>query len=86
MHIPASVNVSLQWLIDMLDLNIGKAQHALQATQMRRLSVDFLIMDQLHELHAQCLATVKFHMSWLIVKYPSDLFEVELSYVYTKDM
>ena len=40
---PSSVtDVTLQRLVDMLERNVGKAQHAIQAAQLRRLSVDFL--------------------------------------------
>ena len=52
---------------------------------MRSLSVDFVNMDQLQDLHTQCLATAKLYDSHLIVKYPSDFFQVELSYPYIKD-
>ena len=83
---PSSVtHVTLQRLVDMLERNIGKAYHAIQASQMRRLSVDFLNMDQLHDLHTRCLNTANLHNSKLIVEYPSDFFQVQLSYVYTKD-
>ena len=78
-------DVTLQRLVDMLDWNIGKAQRAIQATQMRWLSVDFLYVDQLHDLHAQCLVTAKMYDSKLIVEYPLDFFQIELSYIYTKD-
>ena len=69
----------------MLERNVGKAYHAIQATQMRRLSVDFLNVDQLHDLQARCLATANQHNLKLIVEYPLDFFQVELSYVYTED-
>ena len=69
----------------MLDRNIGKASCAIQAAQMQCLCVDFLNVDQLHDLHARCLATANQHHSKLIIEYPSDFFQVELSYVYTKD-
>ena len=69
----------------MLDRNIGKAYHAIQATQMRHLSVDFLNVDQLHNLHARCLTTANQHRSNLIIEYLLDFFQVEPSYVYTKD-
>ena len=83
---PSSVtDVTLQRLIDMLERNVGKAYHAIQAVQMRRLSVDFLNVDQLHDLHARCLNTTNQHNSKLIFEYPSDFFQVKLSYVYTKD-
>ena len=52
---------------------------------MQCLCVDFLNVDQLHDLHARCLATANQHNSKLIVEYPSDFFQVKLSYVYTKD-
>ena len=49
---PSSItNVTLQRLVYMLDWNIWKAQRAIQAAQMRCLSVDFLNVDQLHDLH-----------------------------------
>ena len=49
---PSSItNVTLQRLVYMLDWNIWKAQRAIQAVQMRCLSVDFLNVDQLHDLH-----------------------------------
>ena len=83
---PSSVtDVTLQRLVDMLEQNVGKANHAIQATQIRRLSVYFRNVDQLHDLHARCLATANQHNSKLIVEYPLDFFQVELSYVYTKD-
>ena len=83
---PSSVtDVTLQRLVDMLERNVGKAQRAIQAAQLRRLSVDFLTVDQLQDLHAKCLTTATQHNSKLIVEYPSDFFQVELSYVYTKD-
>ena len=83
---PSSVtHVTLQRLVDMLERNIGKAYHAIQASQMQRLSVDFLNVDQLHDLHTRCLNTANLHNSKLIVEYPSDFFQVQLSYVYTKD-
>ena len=83
---PSSVtDVTLQRLVDMLERNIGKAQRAIQAAQLQRLSVDFLTVDQLQDLHAKCLTTATQHNSKLIVEYPSDFFQVELSYVYTKD-
>ena len=69
----------------MLERNVGKAYHAIQAAQMRRLSVDFLNVDQLHDLHARCLNTANQHNSKLIIEYPLDFFQVELSYIYTKD-
>ena len=78
-------NISLQCLVDMLDWNIGMAQHAIQAPQMNGLSVDFLNMDQLHNLHSQCLATAKLYDSQLILEYPLENFQFELSYVYTND-
>ena len=38
---PSSItDVTLQRLVDMLEQNVGKANCAIQATQMRRLSVD----------------------------------------------
>ena len=83
---PSSVtDVTLQRLVDMLERNVGKAQRAIQAAQLRRLSVDFLTVDQFQDLHAKCLTTATQHNSTLIVEYPSDFFQVELSYVYTKD-
>ena len=83
---PSSVtDVTLQRLVDMLEQNVGKANHAIQATQIRRLSVYFRNVDQLHDLHARCLATANQHNSKLIIEYPSDFFQVELSFVYTKD-
>ena len=83
---PSSVtDVTLQRHVDMLERNVGKSYHAIQATQMQHLSVDFLNVDQLHDLHARCLATANQHHSKLIIEYPSDFFQVELSYVYTKD-
>ena len=83
---PSSItDVTLQRLVDMLEQNVGKANCAIQATQMRRLSVDFLNVDQLHDLHARCLATANQHNSNLIIEYPSDFFQVQLSFVYTKD-
>jgi len=49
---PSSVtDVTLQRLVDMLERNVGKAQRAIQAAQLRRLSVDFLTVDQLQDLH-----------------------------------
>ena len=57
----------------------------IQATQMRRLSVDFINVDQLHDLQARCLATANQHNLKLIIEYPMDFFQVELSYIYTKD-
>ena len=55
---PSSVtDVALQRIVDMLDQNIAKAYHAIQAAQMQCLSVDFLNVDQLHNLHARCQAT-----------------------------
>ena len=78
-------DVTLQRLMDMLDQNVGKAQCAIQGAQMRCLSVDFLNVEQLHDLLTQCLATAKMYNSKLIIEYPLDFFQVELSYVYTKD-
>ena len=73
---PSSItDVTLQRLVDMLEQNVGKANCAIQATQMRRLSVDFLNVDQLHNLHARCLATSNQHNSKLIIEYPSDFFQ-----------
>ena len=61
---PSSItDVTLQRLMDMSDRNVGKAQRAIQAAQMRCLSVDFLNVDQLHDLHTQCLATAKMYDS-----------------------
>ena len=55
---PSSVtDVALQRIVDMLDQNIAKAYHAIQAAQMQCLSMDFLNVDQLHNLHARCQAT-----------------------------
>ena len=83
---PSSItNVTLQRLVYMLDWNIWKAQRAIQAAQMRCLSVDFLNVDQLHDLHTQCLATAKMYDSKLIIGYPLHFFQVELSYIYSKD-
>ena len=84
-NLSSVTNITLQRLVDIPDRNIGKANHAIQAAQMRCLSVDLLNMDQLHNLHARCLATANQHNSKLIVDYPSDFFQVELSYIYTKD-
>ena len=59
---PSSItDVTLQWLIDMLEQNVGKANRAIQAAQMWRLSVDFLNVDQLHDLHARCPAQLEAH-------------------------
>ena len=44
-------DVTLQRLMDMLDQNVGKAQHAIQAAQIKCLSVDYTNVDQLHDLH-----------------------------------
>ena len=83
---PSSItDVTLQRLMDMSDRNVGKAQRAIQAAQMRCLSVDFLNVDQLHDLHTQCLATAKMYDSKLIIGYPLHFFQVELSYIYSKD-
>ena len=74
---PSSVtHVTLQRLIDMLDWNIGKAQHSIQAAQMAWLSVDFLSVDQLHDLNAWCLATAKMYNSKLIIVYPQTSFKL----------
>ena len=82
---PSSItNVTLQRL-DMLECNVRKAYRAMQAAQMWCLSVDFLNVDQLHNLHGRCLATANQHNLKLIVEYPLDFFQVELSYVYTED-
>ena len=65
---PSSVtDVTLQRLVDMLERNVGKAQCAIQAAQLGRLSVDFLTVDQLQDLHAKCLNTATQHNSKLIV-------------------
>ena len=74
---PSSItDVTLQRLMDMSDRNVGKAQRAIQAAQMRCLSVDFLNVEQLHDLLTQCLATAKMYNSKLIIVYPQTSFKL----------
>jgi len=61
------------------------AINAIQAAQNHRLAIDFLTPDQLNRLYSKLIITAQEHSDNLVSENPSDLFQMELSYIYDKD-
>jgi hypothetical protein len=61
---------------------LEKATHVTQIAQSHRLAVDFLPADQLPELFQRLEGQAQAIDHKLIIKQPSDLFQLELSYFY----
>lgn len=59
--------------------------NAIQAAQQHRLAIDFLTPDQLQRLYLSLIETSKQHNCDLVSENPSDLFQMELSYLFDKN-
>jgi len=80
---PAAVtHATLQHLMTLISDNITRLVNALQVAQTRRLAIDFLSPSQILNLFQRCAETAAEHQSVLIPEHPSDLFQLEVSYVY----
>jgi len=62
--------------------DLAAASAAIQQAQHRRLSVDFLKPERLHQVFNAVKAKAMHLQSHLLVEHPSDLFQLELSYLY----
>jgi Baculovirus F protein len=73
-----------QWCRDMerdLYAQTQKVVHAVQAAQNHRLSVDILTSDQLDRLFKKLTGVAKKLNNQLLITQPSDLFQLEVSYL-----
>jgi Baculovirus F protein len=78
----ASIARLLSDLEDNLRQRLNKVTHVIQIAQTHRLAIDFLPASQLPKLFERLTNQAKAMDHQLIVKKPSDLFQLELSYFY----
>jgi hypothetical protein len=65
-----------------LHFHMQKLTRALQATHLRRLSVNLLDSKQLRHIFDTTTRKAKTHQYQLIIRHPSDLFQIKTSYVH----
>jgi hypothetical protein len=73
---------SLDYARDQLRANIQKLIRALQAAHHRRLSIDLLPSDTLKKLFDAAARKARTHHHQLLLRHPSDLLQIETSYVH----
>ena len=73
---------SLDYARDQLRANLQKLIRALQAAHHRRLSIDLLPSDTLKKLFDAAARKAKSHHHQLLLRHPSDLLQIETSYVH----
>jgi len=87
LHVAAFTRVTLA-LTRMLDVersirtNLIAASNAIQQAQHRRLAVDFLKPERLQQVFDAIKAKSLHLQSHMLIEHPSDLFQLELSYLY----
>ena len=64
---------------------VTKVIHAVQEAHQHRLAVDSLTPRDLHDLYNQIQDTADQSKYRLLTKYPSDLFQLELSYLFDEE-
>lgn len=79
---PAVTSADLQHDFHLIQDALEVAVHAVQQAQHRRLAVDLLTADALSDVFDDLLSVAQGNGFTLLVKYPSDLFQIETSYVY----
>jgi hypothetical protein len=73
---------SLDFARDQLRANLQKLIRALQAAHHRRLSIDLLPSDTLRKLFDAAARKARSHHHQLLLRHPSDLLQIETSYVH----
>jgi hypothetical protein len=79
---PALLDARFSRIENQLRDRIRQATHALQAAQHRRLSVDLLSPNQVHEMFAKLNSRAAEFNCELLIKFPSDLLQLEVSLLY----
>ena len=79
---PALLDARFSRIENQLRDRIRQATHALQAAQHRRLSVDLLSPNQVHEMFNKLNSRAAEFNCELLVKFPSDLLQLEVSLLY----
>ncbi len=79
---PALLDARFSRIENQLRDRIRQATHALQAAQHRRLSVDLLSPNQVHEMFSKLNSRAAEFNCELLVKFPSDLLQLEVSLLY----
>ncbi len=73
---------SLDYACDQLQTNLQKLIRALQAAHHCRLSIDLLLSDMLKKLFDAAARKARSHHHQLLLWHPSDLLQIETSYVH----
>lgn len=79
---PAAINTELQSLLAKVKAQTDQVFVVLQQAQHRRLALDFLTARQITQLHDSLLAASKQAGADLIIKNPTDIFQLEMSYFF----
>jgi hypothetical protein len=73
---------SLDQVREQIWFNIQKLIRALQAAHQQRLSLDLLSSSRLQDLFTAAILKAKAHQHLLLIHHPSDLLQIETSYVH----
>ena len=79
---PALLDARFSRIENQLRDRIRQATHALQVAQHRRLSVDLLSPNQVHEMFSKLNSRAAEFNCELLIKFPSDLLQLEVSMLY----
>ena len=79
---PANLETAHRSAINRVKAKIDRIQNVLQIAQWRRLALDFLSTNQLHNLFTTLNRAAQKTNSDLLITKPSDLLQLELSYFY----
>ncbi|MGV0982827.1 MAG: hypothetical protein ACOYB0_10750, partial [Polynucleobacter sp.] len=79
---PAEMNNVLRSTIDQIRRDISQVFNVLQIAQLRRLALEFLSSDQIQELYDTLVRHAKQTDTELLIRNPTDVFQVEMSYFF----
>jgi len=79
---PPYMVAKLTRMIDRIRTTVHTAIHVIQQAQHKRLAVDYLPAGQLAELYEELTTAASQQKYTLLTGHPSDLFQLELSYLY----
>ncbi len=83
---PANLETAHRSAVNRVKAEIDRIQNVLQIAQWRRLALDFLSTNQLHNLFTTLKRAAQKTNSDLLITKPSDLLQLELSYFYDGTM
>ncbi|MGV0982875.1 MAG: hypothetical protein ACOYB0_11060, partial [Polynucleobacter sp.] len=78
----AEINNVLRSTIDQIRRDISQVFNVLQIAQLRRLALEFLSSDQIQELYETLVRHAKQTNTELLIRNPTDVFQVEMSYFF----